>query len=100
MRSLSVVDKFRNFKRQDFTAENIQFLREVRNFKRKWRRLTTRPHTDKLLISGADERVMYEDAARIYFELVCPETSTCSINVDSKTLRGVPLYLYIYKVCG
>jgi len=70
---------------QDFTAENIQFLREVRNFKRKWRRLTTRPHTDKLLISATDERIMYEDAARVYFELVCPETSKCSINVDSKT---------------
>lgn len=72
---------------RDFTAENIQFLREVRDFKRKWRRLTTCPPAADLLISQADQHRMFEDAARIYFELICRETSKCSINIDSKTYK-------------
>lgn len=70
---------------KDFTAENILFLREVRDFKRKWRRRLACPPTGGLLITAGEQRDMFEDAARIYFELVCPTTSRCSVNLDSKT---------------
>lgn len=75
----------------DFTAENIQFLREVRDFKRKWiHRLASTPNLSAGL--GPDcQREMYADAARIYFELVCPATSACSINIDSKVLTSLQL---------
>lgn len=68
--------------RRDFTAENIQFLREVKDFKRKWRP-TNVPAVD-LLAFHASQLDMYLHAARIFFELVHTVTASCSINIDSK----------------
>lgn len=73
----------------DFTAENIQFLREVRDFRRKWRRLTASLPTAGMLICQEDQQRMYEDAARIFFELVCPKTSRCPINIDYKAINSL-----------
>ena len=58
------------------------FLREVRDFKRKWRRRLACPPMGGLTITLMEQRDMFEDAARIYFELVCPETSRCTVNLE------------------
>lgn len=65
---------------KEFTAENIVFLRAVRDFKRKWHLIATRaPLADDQL------RERYEEAARIYFTLVNPLTAKFNINVDYRT---------------
>jgi hypothetical protein len=67
---------------KDFTAENIQFIREVQDFKNRWQAFGA--STSDKSLSPTENRAMFEDAARIYFELVCASTSACYINVDSK----------------
>lgn len=69
---------------RDFTAENIQFLREVKDFKRKWQSLGSSTGQSSSKMSSTQKRMMFEDAARIYFELISPSTSRCSINVNSR----------------
>ncbi len=70
---------------RDFTVENIKFLQEVRNFRRKWRTRVACSPVVGLILSQVDQRQMFEDAAKIYFELICPGTSLMPINVCSKT---------------
>jgi len=70
---------------RDFTVENIKFLQEVRNFKRKWRTRVACSPVVGLILSQVDQRQMFEDAGKIYFELICPGTSLMPINVCSKT---------------
>jgi len=75
---------------KDFTSENIQFLREVGEFKKVWSLHTSYPD-DEIVVEtmAARKRQLFEHAARIYFELVCPTTSRCYINVDSKIYAGL-----------
>jgi hypothetical protein len=66
---------------KEFTAENIVFLRAVRDFKRKWINVTKRvPHLNIL-----QERERFEDAAYIWFKLVNPLTAKFNINIDYRT---------------
>lgn len=69
---------------RDFTSENILFLREVRDFKCKWRRIITMAGTYGDSVGDSHLIDIYEDAARIYFELVNPNTAKLPINIDSK----------------
>lgn len=65
---------------KEFTAENIVFLREVRDFKHKWSNTATHGFlTDNQL------RERYEEAALIYFTLVNPLTAKFNINLDYRT---------------
>ena len=66
---------------KEFTAENILFLREVRDFKRKWNAVTKRRGT----LTPTQLRERYEDAAVIYFTLVNPLTAKFNININHKT---------------
>src|ERR1700760_3662027 len=66
---------------KEFTAENIVFLRAVRDFKRKWMNIMKRvPHLNPL-----QERERFEDAAFIWFKLVNPLTARFNINIDYRT---------------
>lgn len=69
---------------RDFTSENILFLREVRDFKCKWRRVITMAGTYGDSVGDSHLIDIYEDAARIYFELVNPHTAKLPINIDSR----------------
>lgn len=65
---------------KEFTAENIVFLRAVRDFKRKWH--VTAAHG---FLTDDQLRERYEEAARIYFTLVNPLTAKFNINLDYRT---------------
>jgi hypothetical protein len=68
---------------KEFTAENIVFIRSVRDFKKKWLLLSKRgPGT---ALSHDQLRDRYEEAAVIYFTLVNPCTAKFNINIDHKT---------------
>jgi len=64
----------------DLTAENIVFLRSVRDFKKKWITAASQadPDDDHL-------REQFEDAALIWFKLVNPLTARFNINIDYRT---------------
>lgn len=64
----------------DLTAENILFLRSVRDFKRKWSMSGKRSDLD-----NAQLREQFEDAALIWFKLVNPTTARFNINIDYRT---------------
>jgi len=64
---------------REFTAENTIFLREVRNFKKKWSSLRT--------ITTAQRRQMFNDASLIYFTLVNPFTAESPINIEYKIFK-------------
>lgn len=65
--------------RREFTAENIVFLKAVRDFKRKWRALANTG------ISHDSVRLeLFEDAAYIYFSCVDENTAAFNINIESK----------------
>jgi hypothetical protein len=66
---------------KEFTAENIVFLRAVRDFKRKWTNIIKRTPT----LSHLQERERFEDAAYIWFKLVNPLTAQFNINIDYRT---------------
>jgi hypothetical protein len=68
---------------KEFTAENIIFLRAVRDFKRKWFMALKRRGS----LSVEAQRERYEDAALIWFKLVNPSTAKFNINIDYKTLK-------------
>jgi hypothetical protein len=62
---------------KDHTAENIVFLRAVRDFKKKWTAAEKRAKlTDQQL------RDRFEDAAFIWFKLVNPLTAQFNININ------------------
>ncbi|KAL5114342.1 hypothetical protein ACEQ8H_007779 [Pleosporales sp. CAS-2024a] len=64
---------------REFTAENTIFLREVRNFKKKWCALRT--------VTTAQRRQMFNDASLIYFTLVNPFTAETPINIEYKIFK-------------
>lgn len=65
---------------KEFTAENIVFLRAVRDFKKKWVAAAKR-----MPLSSDQERERYEEAALIFFTLVDLTTAKFNINVDHRT---------------
>lgn len=69
----------------DFTGENIIFLREVRNFKKKWLQRVKHGRT----LTPTEMRDRYEEAGMIYFTCVCPETAQFPINIKSHILKDL-----------
>lgn len=69
----------------DFTGENIIFLREVRNFKKKWIQRTKNGRT----LTTAEMREQYEQAGMIYFTCINPETAQFPINIKSHILKDL-----------
>lgn len=68
---------------KEFTAENIIFLMQVNNFKKRWEQVAK--HNETLTELQLRER--YDEAALIFFTLVNPHTARMNINVDHKTYR-------------
>ncbi|KAF2874233.1 hypothetical protein BDV95DRAFT_327465 [Massariosphaeria phaeospora] len=66
---------------REFTAENTIFLREVRNFKKKWAALRS--------VTTAQRRQMFTDASLIFFTLVNPFTAETPINIEYKIFRSL-----------
>ncbi|KAF2194604.1 hypothetical protein K469DRAFT_725886 [Zopfia rhizophila CBS 207.26] len=64
---------------REFTAENTIFLREVRNFKKKWASLTT--------VTTSQRRQMFTEASLIFFTLINPFTAETPINIEYKIFR-------------
>ena len=64
---------------REFTAENCIFLREVRNFRRKWGNLT--------VVTTAQRRQMFNEASLIFFTLVNPFTAESPINIEYKVFK-------------
>ncbi|KAF2196743.1 hypothetical protein GQ43DRAFT_241141 [Delitschia confertaspora ATCC 74209] len=64
---------------REFTAENAIFLREVRNFKKKWSGLTT--------VTTSQRKQMFTEASLIFFTLVNPFTAETPINIEYKIFR-------------
>lgn len=80
--------------RREFTAENIVFLKAIRDFKRKWRAVA---NTD---INNDDLRLeLFEDAAYIYFSCVDHVTAAFNINVESKIYIGLKQIFGGVRVC-
>ncbi|KAF2466308.1 uncharacterized protein BDR25DRAFT_237380 [Lindgomyces ingoldianus] len=66
---------------REFTAENTIFLREVRNWKKKWAPLTT--------VTTAQRRQMFTEASLIFFTLINPFTAETPINIEYKIFRSL-----------
>jgi hypothetical protein len=64
---------------REFTAENTIFLREVRNFKKKWSSLRT--------VTTAQRRQMHNEASLIFFTLINPFTAEAPINIEYKIFK-------------
>lgn len=64
---------------REFTAENTVFLREVRNFKRKWSALRT--------VTTAQRRQMHTEASLIFFTLINPFIAETPINIEYKIFK-------------
>ena len=64
---------------REFTAENTIFLREVRNFKKKWSMLTT--------VTTSQRRQMFNEASLIFFTLINPGTAETPINIEYKIFK-------------
>lgn len=64
---------------REFTAENTIFLREVRNFKKKWSALR--------VVTTAQRRQMFNDASLIFFTLINPFTAETPINIEYKIFK-------------
>jgi hypothetical protein len=64
---------------REFTAENTIFLREVRNFKKKW--------TSTYNITTPQRREMHTEASLIFFTLVNPFTAETPINIEYKIFK-------------
>ncbi|KAF2683678.1 hypothetical protein K458DRAFT_339737 [Lentithecium fluviatile CBS 122367] len=64
---------------REFTAENTIFLREVRNFKKKWSSLRT--------VTTAQRRQMHTEASLIFFTLINPFTAETPINIEYKIFK-------------
>lgn len=64
---------------REFTAENTIFLREVRNFRRKWGSLRT--------VTTAQRRQMHTEASLIFFTLINPFTAETPINIEYKIFK-------------
>lgn len=64
---------------RDFTAENCIFLREVRNFRKKWGMLK--------VVTTAQRRQMFNEASLIFYTLVNPFTAETAINIEYKIFK-------------
>ncbi|KAI8932640.1 hypothetical protein NX059_010136 [Plenodomus lindquistii] len=64
---------------REFTAENTIFLREVRNFKKRWSTLK--------VVTTSQRRQMFNEASLIYFTLVNPFTAKTPINIEYKIFK-------------
>lgn len=64
---------------REFTAENTIFLREVRNFKKKWSSLRT--------VTTIQRRQMHTEASLIFFTLINPFTAETPINIEYKIFK-------------
>ncbi|KAL1598773.1 hypothetical protein SLS60_007915 [Paraconiothyrium brasiliense] len=64
---------------REFTAENTIFLREVRNFKKKWSSMRT--------VTTAQRRRMHTEASLIFFTLINPFTAETPINIEYKIFK-------------
>lgn len=64
---------------REFTAENCIFLREVRNFRKKWGSLT--------VVTTAQRRQMFTEASLIFYTLVNPFTAESPINIEYKIFK-------------
>ncbi|KAF2828040.1 hypothetical protein CC86DRAFT_203503 [Ophiobolus disseminans] len=64
---------------REFTAENTIFLREVRNFKKKWSSLRN--------VTTAQRRQMFNEASLIFFTLINPFTAESPINIEYKIFK-------------
>lgn len=66
---------------REFTAENTIFLREVRNFRKKWSILTK--------VTTAQRKQMFNEASLIFFTLVNPFTAETPINIEYKIFKAL-----------
>ncbi len=66
--------------KREFTAENIVFLKTVRDFRRKWRLAAQDGE-----LSSSQLRERFEEAGHIFYNLVNPHTALFNINIDSVT---------------
>jgi len=85
--------------RKEFTAENMVFLREVRNFRQRWGAGVTQIsiHAGKegkqyeagasSGITQAQRKQQYHEASLIYFTLINPLTAETPINIEYKVFR-------------
>jgi hypothetical protein len=64
---------------KEFTAENAIFIREVRNWRKKWSSLK--------VVSTSQRRQMYNEASLIYFTLINPFTAETPINIEYKIFK-------------
>ncbi len=64
---------------REFTAENTIFLREVRNWRKKW--------TSLKVVSTPQRRQMFNEASLIYFTLIDPITAEIPINIEYKIFK-------------
>ena len=62
---------------KDFTAENVVFLKAVRDFKKRWELAAKKSELSPLQL-----RERYEEAALIYFSLINPITAKFNINIE------------------
>ena len=69
--------------KREFTAENIVFLKAVRDFRRKWATEEAKGRP----LSTEQIRQRYEEAGLIFFNLVNPNTARFNINIDAVTYR-------------
>ncbi|EOA85300.1 uncharacterized protein SETTUDRAFT_90966 [Exserohilum turcica Et28A] len=66
---------------REFTAENCIFLREVRNFRKKWGSLD--------VVTTVQRRQMFNEASLIFFTLVNPFTAESPINIEYKIFKAM-----------
>ncbi|OAG18441.1 hypothetical protein CC77DRAFT_190843 [Alternaria alternata] len=64
---------------REFTAENCIFLREVRNFKKKWGGLK--------VVTTSQRRQMFNEASLLFYTLVNPFTAEAPINIEYKVFK-------------
>ncbi|KAF2138088.1 uncharacterized protein K452DRAFT_311865 [Aplosporella prunicola CBS 121167] len=72
--------------RRDFSAENIAFLRAVRDMKSKSR---TRAVDRGGVITHLIFRERYEEAAIIFFKFIDPRTADIPLNISKRTVDGL-----------
>ncbi|KAF2461966.1 hypothetical protein BDY21DRAFT_4611 [Lineolata rhizophorae] len=70
---------------REFTAENILFLREVRDYRRRW----DTPLHRACALTPRESMERYQDAAVVFFTLVNPITALFNINIKASTLTAM-----------
>jgi hypothetical protein len=95
--------------RKEFTAENMVFLREVRNFRQRWgvgdgktspspyssrsekqcEAGSTSTSTGTTLFTTVQRKQQYAEASLIFFTLINPFTAETPINIEYKVFRAL-----------